>query len=235
MAPDWWEALAPEFSKPYMEALRGFLKAELHTHTIYPPMEDIFNAFLYTPLNEVRVVILGQDPYHGAQQAHGLCFSVKEGVKPPPSLINVFKEIKSDITTSLYPQDLRPALQNWEDKGSGKNISGELTAWAKQGVFLLNTVLTVRASSPGSHRNQGWEELTNQAIRTINHMCSQVVFLLWGSFAQQKVGLIDNNKHLLLKAPHPSPFSADRGFFGCKHFSSTNTYLRANGKKPILW
>ncbi|MDB5201267.1 MAG: Uracil-DNA glycosylase [Ferruginibacter sp.] len=216
--PSWKELLKDEFSKIYFQQIVSFLKTEKSLgKTIYPPGSLIFNAFNQTPFNEVKVVILGQDPYHGAGQAHGLSFSVSDGIKPPPSLVNIFKEIKSDIGIDM------PA--NY----------GNLTAWAKQGVLLLNAALSVRAGEPFSHAKYGWADFTDQVIQKISDEKEGVVFLLWGKFAQDKQGLIDETKHHVLKAAHPSPFSADKGFFGCKHFSKTNELLMRDGKQPIDW
>ncbi len=216
--PGWKEVLKDEFSKPYFERIVHFLKTEkMAGKTIYPPGPLIFNAFEQTPFNQVKVVIIGQDPYHGPRQAHGLCFSVQEGVKPPPSLVNIYKEIQSDTGISMTL-----------DKG-------DLTSWAKQGVLLLNAALTVRANEPFSHSQIGWSEFTDAVIRKIDREKEGVVFLLWGKFAQEKQLLIDSTKHHVLKAAHPSPFSADKGFFGCKHFSQTNELLQQQGKDPINW
>ncbi len=183
---------------------------------IYPKNSEVFNALTFTPLETVKAVIIGQDPYHGPNQAHGLCFSVKEGVPFPPSLQNIFKEIEADI-------------------GSPKPISGSLERWAKQGVLLLNAVLTVEEGLPGSHRSFGWERFTDEVIKVVNEHRRGVVFLLWGAFAQKKGDLIDKNQHFILEAPHPSPLSASRGFFGCKHFSKTNEILNSQGLEPIVW
>lgn len=214
---DWKELLEPEFSKPYFAALKDFLLQEKKRGIkLYPPAGNILEAFKLTPLHSIKVVILGQDPYHGPGQAHGLCFSVPEGVPPPPSLINIFKEIETD--TGNIPQS-----------------KGNLTDWANQGVFLLNSVLTVRAGEAGSHRNRGWETFTDEVIRLIGSQQEGIVFLLWGSYAIAKSQLIPGNKHLILTAPHPSPLSAYRGFMGCKHFSQTNDYLRKQGKTEIRW
>ncbi len=212
----WKKVLLEEFQKPYFETLKTFLVEEKKHHTIYPRGENIFAAFKHTPFENVEVVILGQDPYHGVGQAHGLSFSVQDGVPHPPSLQNIFKELKDDL---------------------GCNIpkSGNLTAWAKQGVFLLNTVLTVRASEANSHRNQGWENFTDAVIKTLSTQKEHLVFILWGSPAGAKASLIDGKKHLILRAPHPSPLSSYRGFFGSKPFSKSNDYLVAKGKKPIDW
>lgn len=213
----WKVVLAKEFNKPYFQALKSFLLEEKNKgKKIYPPGSEIFNAFNLCPLDELKVVILGQDPYHGAGQAHGLCFSVKDGMKPPPSLVNIFKEIQTDLGLHI-PK------------------SGNLTPWAKQGVFLLNAILTVEANQAASHQKRGWEEFTDAVISTISSQKTGVVFLLWGNFAQSKTALIDARKHLILKAAHPSPFSAYNGFFGCKHFSKTNLWLKERGKKGIDW
>lgn len=212
-----WKAhLTNEFAKPYFGILTEFVREEYQTTKVYPPPQKIFNAFAHTPFDKVRVVILGQDPYHGPDQAHGLCFSVPDGVRPPPSLQNIFKEILSDV-------------------GQPIPVSGNLERWADQGVFLLNATLTVRAGQPGSHQNKGWETFTDAVIKQLSDEKSHVVFLLWGNYAKQKASLIDANKHLILQAPHPSPFSAYTGFFGCKHFSKTNAYLTEHGFKPIQW
>lgn len=213
----WKIALADEFGKPYFKELRHFLATEKHSgKTIYPPGSLIFNAFNSTPFNKVRVVILGQDPYHGDGQAHGLCFSVQHGVKPPPSLVNIYKELKSDVGFEI------PA-------------HGNLQKWTEQGVFLLNAMLTVEANQPASHQKKGWEEFTNAVIQKLSKERSGLIFLLWGNFAQQKAVLIDETKHTILKAAHPSPFSAHNGFFGCKHFSKTKEILKAKGEKEIDW
>lgn len=216
IAISWKSQLAEEFQKPYFEQLTAFVKSEYQTHTVYPPGKEIFRAFDECDFANVKVVILGQDPYHGPGQANGLCFSVHEGVRVPPSLVNIFKEINADIGKPI------PA-------------SGELERWAEQGVLLLNATLTVRAASPGSHQNKGWETFTDAVIKKISDEKQNVVFLLWGAYAQKKGEIIDRNKHLVLMSAHPSPFSADRGFFGCKHFSKANTYLKSNGLKEIEW
>ncbi|KIM09873.1 MAG: uracil-DNA glycosylase [Sulfurovum sp. FS06-10] len=212
----WKKILLEEFQKPYFEALKTFLVEEKKSHTIYPRSANIFAAFNHTSFENVEVVILGQDPYHGAGQAHGLSFSVQEGVPHPPSLQNIFKELRDDLGCAIP-----------------KN--GTLSAWAKQGVFLLNTVLTVRASEANSHRNQGWENFTDAVIKTLSTQKEHLVFILWGSPAGSKASLIDSKKHLILKAPHPSPLSSYRGFFGSKPFSQSNEYLVSKGKKPIDW
>ncbi|MFZ9719098.1 MAG: uracil-DNA glycosylase [Chitinophagaceae bacterium] len=214
----WKKVLKTEFSKPYFQQLVTFLKMEkMQGKTIYPPGALTFNAFSQTPFNDVQVVILGQDPYHGPGQAHGLSFSVPEGVNPPPSLMNIFKEIESDLGVTMPPR------------------YGNLTQWAQQGVLLLNAFLTVRANEPASHAKTGWETFTNAVISSISDHKKGVVFILWGKFAQEKQVLIDETKHFVLKAAHPSPFSADKGFFGCKHFSKTNELLMQQGKTPIDW
>lgn len=216
IAPSWKSHLAPEFKKPYFLELIEFVKSEYTEATVYPPGKEIFKAFDRCDFDEVKVVIIGQDPYHGPGQANGLCFSVREGVRMPPSLVNIFKEIQADL---------------------GKPIpsSGDLERWAEQGVLLLNATLTVRASSPGSHQNKGWEGFTDAVIKTISDQKENLVFLLWGAYAQKKGEVIDRNKHLVLMSAHPSPFSADRGFFGCKHFSKANAYLKSKGLKEINW
>lgn len=213
----WKKKLEREFKQPYFQAIKSFLIQEKKNNTIlYPKGKDIFNAYNTTPFENVKVVILGQDPYHGEGQAHGLSFSVQKGIKPPPSLKNIFKEIKSDL-------DIAPPNH------------GELTHWAEQGVLLLNAILTVRAKQPASHRKIGWEQFTDATIKTLSTEREHLVFLLWGNFAQQKKHLIDESKHLILTAAHPSPFSAHRGFFGCQHFSKTNTYLVETGQNAIDW
>ncbi|MBW6498825.1 MAG: uracil-DNA glycosylase [Bacteroidales bacterium] len=212
----WKEVLADEFSAPYFQQLKAFLVEEKKKFTVYPPGPLIFSAFNHTPFNKVKVVILGQDPYHGPGQAHGLCFSVNRGVVKPPSLINIFKEIESDL--GLLP----PA-------------HGNLEKWAHQGVLLLNATLTVRANQAGSHQNKGWERFTDAAIKALSEKRSGLVFLLWGNYAGAKQILIDTTRHHVLKAPHPSPLSASRGFFGCHHFSKTNDLLATQGVTPIDW
>ena len=215
---DSWKAvLADEFNKPYFSELRQFLQNEKNAEkTIYPPGSLIFNAFNSTPFDKVRVVILGQDPYHGAGQAHGLCFSVQHGVKPPPSLVNIYKELKSDVGFEIPNH-------------------GNLQKWTTQGIFLLNAILTVEANQPASHQKSGWQEFTNAVIEKLSKEKEGLIFFLWGSFAQQKAVLIDESKHTILKAPHPSPFSAHTGFFGCKHFSKTNEILKSKGEEVIDW
>lgn len=213
----WKEVLKDEFTKPYFQQITAHLKTEIATGaTIYPPGPLIFNAFNTTPFDDVKVVILGQDPYHGKGQAMGLSFSVPPGVKPPPSLENIFKELHTDIGM-LIPK------------------SGDLTRWAQQGVFLLNAILTVRAKEPASHQKSGWQEFTNKVIQVISDKKEGVVFMLWGKFAHEKQVLIDETKHFVLKAAHPSPYSADKGFFGCKHFSKANDLLVKQGKDPVDW
>ena len=214
----WQSALGNEKQKEYfVELLERVKQARETGSVIYPPQPDVFNALKYTPLDEVKVVILGQDPYHGPNQAHGLCFSVKAGVKTPPSLKNMYKELLTDIDGFVEPNH------------------GTLTSWAEQGVLLLNTVLTVEQGKAHSHAKWGWETFTDKVIDAVNEHCKNVVFLLWGSHAQKKGKHIDREKHLVLHAPHPSPLSAHRGFLGCKHFSQTNQYLVAKGKDPIHW
>jgi uracil-DNA glycosylase len=213
----WKEVLKDEFAKAYFGEIVMFLKHEKALgKTIYPPGNLIFNAFNITPFNKVKVVILGQDPYHGPRQAHGLCFSVQDGVPPPPSLVNIYKEMKTDL--GLTPPG-----------------GGNLTKWAEHGVLLLNAFLTVRAGEPASHSKIGWENFTDAVIRKISDKKENVVFLLWGKFAQDKQVLIDATKHHILKAAHPSPFSADKGFFGCRHFSKTNELLSKAGLEPVDW
>jgi len=218
MEESWKAALKDEFSKPYFLQIVTFLKTEKAAgKTIYPPGPLIFNAFNKTPFNKVKAVILGQDPYHGAGQAHGLSFSVPDGVKPPPSLVNIFKEIETDIGITM-PSNY-----------------GNLTHWAEQGVLLLNAALTVRANEPNSHAKIGWADFTDSVIRKISEEKEGIVFLLWGKFAQEKQALVDETKHHVLKAAHPSPFSAHNGFFGCKHFSKTNHFLAKEGLDPVDW
>ncbi len=216
IASSWKGRLSEEFLKPYFLQLIGFVKEEYQTQTVYPPGKEIFHAFDACDFSDVKVVIIGQDPYHGPGQANGLCFSVRDGVRVPPSLVNIFKEIKQDL---------------------GKPIpsSGDLDRWARQGVLLLNATLTVRASSPGSHQNKGWEVFTDAAIKKLSDEKENVVYLLWGAYAQKKGEIIDRHKNLVLMSAHPSPFSADRGFFGCKHFSKANEYLKSKGLKEIDW
>lgn len=213
---DWLDPLKGEFSKPYYARLYKYIKNEYETRQIFPPVNDIFNAYKYTPLSEVKVLILGQDPYHDVNQAHGLCFSVNPGIDIPPSLVNIYKELNDDM-------------------GCYIPNNGYLVKWAKQGVMLLNTVLTVRAHQANSHRNIGWEEFTDATIRVLNEQDRPIVYMLWGKPAQMKESMLNNPKHLILKAPHPSPLSAYRGFLGCKHFSKANDFLVKNGLEPIDW
>jgi len=213
---DWLEPLSPEFKKPYYARLYKTIREEYSTKQIFPPADEIFTAFEMTPLSDVKVVIIGQDPYHGDGQAHGLCFSVKPDVETPPSLVNMYKELNSDL-------------------GCYIPNNGYLTKWAKQGVLMLNTVLTVRAHQANSHRGIGWEEFTDAAIRILNEQDRPIVYLLWGKPAQMKKSMLNNPKHLILEAPHPSPLSAYRGFFGCQHFSKTNQFLKENGLEPVDW
>lgn len=212
----WYAVLEPEFGAPYFADLRTFLIGERERHTVYPPGTRIFAAFNATPFEQVRVVILGQDPYHGPDQAHGLSFSVPEGVPPPPSLANIFVELQRDL-------------------GIPRSRHGDLSSWARQGVLLLNATLTVRASTAGSHQGKGWERFTDAAIRGLSERHQGLIFLLWGRFAQQKASLIDADRHYILQAPHPSPLSAHKGFIGCGHFSRVNELLIAQGKPPIDW
>ena len=213
---DWLEAIGDEFKKPYYKELYDFVKAEYSTTAVYPPSDDIFNALHLTALKDVKVLVLGQDPYHGANQAHGLSFSVLPGQKIPPSLRNIYQELHDDL-------------------GCYIPNNGYLEKWAKQGVLMLNTVLTVRAHKPNSHQGKGWEHFTDAIIEAVNKEERPIVYLLWGRPAQSKIPMLDNPKHLILKAPHPIPYSADRGFFGCRHFSQANEFLRANGQEPIDW
>lgn len=212
----WREVLQPEFDKPYFELLTSFVRHEYQTKTCFPPARLIFNAFDSCPFPRVRVVIIGQDPYHDVGQAHGLCFSVNDGVAVPPSLDNIYKEIHRDLGTPI------PS-------------SGNLQHWAEQGVLLLNATLTVEAHRPGSHQNKGWEELTDAAIRALNDRREHLVYMLWGSYAKRKGQFIDRRRNLVLTAPHPSPLSAYRGFIGCGHFSAANNYLIQHGQEPIRW
>ena len=214
----WKAVLQEEFEKPYFRQIVTHLKAEkAQGKLIYPPGGEIFNAFNHTPIANVKVVLIGQDPYHGPGQAHGLSFSVRRGIKPPPSLINIFKEIKNDLGIDMPQQN------------------GDLTFWADQGVMLLNAALTVRAGEPNSHAMLGWHQFTDAVIEKISTLKTGVVFFLWGKFAQQKRELIDETKHKILMAAHPSPYAADKGFFGSRHFSQANEYLVAQGKQPINW
>ena len=217
LSGQWKEYLAPEFEKPYMQSLRAFLLAEnAKGKHIFPKPSAYFRALDLTPLDQVKVVVLGQDPYHGDHQAHGLCFSVQPGIQIPPSLVNIYKELQDDIGFTPPPH-------------------GFLEDWAKQGVLLLNSVLSVERARAASHQGRGWEVFTDAVIRVVNDHCENVVFLLWGSYAQKKAAFVDGQKHLALKAPHPSPLSAHRGFMGCKHFSKTNEYLSSKGKPMIEW
>ncbi len=213
---EWLPYLEPEFKKPYYRELYNFIKEEYSKYVIYPPSEDIFNALKYTPINKVKVVLLGQDPYHEPGQAHGLSFSVKPGVKIPPSLVNMYKELNSEYG---YPIP----------------DSGYLVKWAEQGVLLMNTVLTVRAGVANSHKNKGWENFTDAVIRAVNTQDRPIVYFLWGSNARAKKSLITNEKHLVLETVHPSPLSAYNGFFGCNHFKLCNEFLEKNGVSPIDW
>jgi len=216
-SPSWEPDLAAEFEQPYMQNLKQFLRDEKDKHkVIYPHSNNWFHALESTPLDQVKIVILGQDPYHQPNQAHGLCFSVLPGVKTPPSLVNIYKELHTDLL--IHPVD-----------------HGYLESWAKQGVLLLNAVLTVEASNANAHQGKGWEQFTDKVIATVNARCEHVVFMLWGSYAQKKGSVIDQNRHLVLKAPHPSPLSAYRGFFGSRPFSQANQYLEENDRSPIDW
>ena len=212
----WKAQLQDQFEQPYFQSLITFVKDEYQSQRIYPPGSQIFNAFDHCPFDQVRVVIVGQDPYHGAGQAHGLCFSVNDGVRFPPSLQNIFKEIQDDL-------------------GRPFPASGSLVRWANQGVLLLNATLTVRAGQAGSHQGKGWETFTDAVLKQVSNAKKHVVFILWGAYAQKKGAIVDGSKHCVLKSPHPSPFSAHNGFFGCKHFSKTNEYLSANGQITIEW
>lgn len=213
----WQQVLSAEFEKPYMQSLRAFLRHEKdQKKIIYPKSRDVFQAFNYAPFHKVEVVILGQDPYHGPNQAHGLCFSVMPGVKPPPSLVNIYKELRDDLNIPI-------------------STNGCLENWAKQGVLLLNSVLTVEQGLPASHQGKGWEQFTDKAIELLNELSNNLVFILWGAYAQRKGQIINPKKHCILKAAHPSPFAARNGFFGCRHFSAANQYLSAHGKTPIDW
>jgi len=213
----WLKKLEPEFKKSYMQDLRKFLLEEKSSYKVYPPSSEIFNAFSYTPFDSVKVVIIGQDPYHGAGQAHGLCFSVQDGITFPPSLINIFKELERSFEGFKMPK------------------SGNLSAWAKQGVFLLNSSLSVRANQANSHANKGWEPFTDKVIEVLNAEKNNLVFMLWGSYAKNKGKFIDRTRHLVLEAVHPSPLSAHRGFIGCDHFAKANQYLEEHGFKTIDW
>jgi uracil-DNA glycosylase len=212
----WQNVLQDEFEKPYFKNLVSFVKDEYTSQKVYPGGSQIFNAFKKCTFDEVKVVILGQDPYHGPNQANGLAFSVSDQVRIPPSLLNIFKEIKEDL-------------------GKEMPATGNLERWAEQGVLLLNATLTVRAANAGSHQKKGWEEFTDVVVQKVNDLKEHVVFMLWGAYAQKKGAFIDEQKHLVLKAAHPSPFAADRGFFGSRHFSKANKYLQEHGKEPIAW
>ena len=212
----WGRVLSPEFEKDYFRELTDFVKSEYATHTIYPKGNDIFRAFDACPFNDVKVVILGQDPYHGPGQANGLCFSVHEGVTFPPSLVNIFKEIRNDLGKEIPP-------------------NGSLERWARQGVLLLNATLTVRAHQAGSHQNKGWETFTDAVVKALASQKKGLVYMLWGSYAQKKAAIVSANENLVLKSPHPSPLSAHRGFFGCGHFSKANRYLEEKGLGQIEW
>lgn len=214
--PSWLKILENEFNKPYFTELKQFLLEEKKTHTVFPPGNQIFRAFNTTPVQNVKVVLIGQDPYHGTGQAEGLSFSVARGIKPPPSLVNIYKELQTDL-------------------GCPVAAHGSLMSWAEQGVLLLNSVLTVRSGEPASHRNRGWETFTDEAIKALAAERENLVFMLWGKFAQGKELLIDTERHLILKAAHPSPYSASAGFFGCRHFSKANAYLVSRGKEPVNW
>lgn len=215
--PSWLEVIGKEFDQPYMAELKAFLREERQNgKSVYPPGKWIFNALNSTPFDKVKVVILGQDPYHGPNQAHGLCFSVQPGVTLPPSLRNIYKELAADL--GIQPPD-----------------HGCLQSWAEQGVLLLNATLTVQHGMAGSHQGRGWEQFTDAIISALNEKREHLVFLLWGSYAQRKGEFIDRQRHLVLQAPHPSPFSANRGFFGCRHFSKANEYLKAHGQEPVDW
>ncbi|BAY92497.1 MULTISPECIES: uracil-DNA glycosylase [unclassified Tolypothrix] len=216
LSPSWQTVLAEEFDKPYFSKLQNFLLAERQSYTIYPPEEQIFSAFELTPYENVNVFLLGQDPYHDQNQAHGLCFSVQPGIKPPPSLINIFKELKDDVGFEIPNH-------------------GYLVSWAKQGILMLNAVLTVRAHTPNSHKNQGWETFTDAVISKVNQKLDPVVFVLWGGYAQKKLKLIDTKRHTVIQSAHPSPLSARNGFFGSKPFSAINSALRSFGKPEIDW
>jgi uracil-DNA glycosylase len=212
----WKKRLAPEFEKEYFKTLTHFIKSEYNSGVIYPPAKAVFHAFDMCPFDSVKVVIIGQDPYHGPGQAHGLCFSVADGIQHPPSLVNIFKEIQGDLHKPVP-------------------LSGNLGRWASQGVLLLNATLTVRAQLAGSHQNKGWEQFTDAAIRALATEKDHLVFMLWGSYAQKKGAEISSGRHLLLQSPHPSPLSAYRGFFGNRHFSKANQYLQSHNKRPIEW
>lgn len=214
--PSWKEKLSHEFKKPYFKELVSFVKQEYQEHTVYPPGPNIFNAFNHCTFDDTKVVIIGQDPYHNPGQANGLSFSVADGVRIPPSLKNIYKEISDEFNKSMPD-------------------SGNLERWAEQGVLLLNATLTVRANQPGSHQNKGWEEFTDEVIRTVSKEKEHLVFMLWGAYAQKKGSIIEDTRHLVLKSAHPSPFAANRGFFGNNHFLKANEYLKSKGKEPVDW
>ena len=216
ISESWKPLLKEEFSKPYFRNLADFVREEYRNYKIYPPGSQIFNAFDRCSFEQLKVVIIGQDPYHGPGQANGLCFSVADDIRVPPSLVNIFKEIRDDLGKAI-PEN------------------GNLERWAKQGVLLLNATLTVRSNTPGSHQNKGWEEFTDSVIKLISDRKTNIVFMLWGAYAQRKGEIIDQSKHLVLASPHPSPFSANRGFFGNRHFSKTNDYLSEKGFSPVDW
>lgn len=215
--PSWAKVLASQFEQTYFAELTNFVKQEYATAQVYPPPKFIFRAFELTPFDQVKVVILGQDPYHGAGEANGLCFAVNHGVRLPPSLRNIYKELESDLA--------HPPLHS----------SGDLEGWAKQGVLLLNATLTVRANLPASHQDKGWEEFTDAVVRTLSKQKEHLVFILWGNYAKKKGSVVDQSKHLVISSPHPSPFAAHSGFFGSKPFSQTNAYLQKHGISPIAW
>jgi uracil-DNA glycosylase len=216
IAKSWSKYLEREFQQPYFKELASFVRTAYQNYEVYPPAKEIFRAFSFCSFEQTRVVILGQDPYHGLGQANGLCFSVQDNVPAPPSLVNIFTEIYNDLGVAMPP-------------------NGNLERWATQGVLLLNATLTVQARKPGSHQNKGWERFTDAVISTLSHKKEHIVFLLWGAYAQQKVSLMDGKKHLILKSPHPSPYSANRGFLGNQHFSKTNTYLKEHHLQAIQW
>lgn len=213
---DWSARLSPEFEKPYFQKLKDFVEEERRSQTVFPPEQDVFNALRLTPFEQVKVLLLGQDPYHDDNQAHGLCFSIRPGVRPPPSLANMFRELKTDI-------------------GCKVPNNGYLVPWAEQGILMLNAVLTVRAHAANSHKNKGWETFTDAVIRAVNEKSTPVVFVLWGGYAQKKLGLIDVNRHIVVQSAHPSPLSAHNGFFGSKPFSKINAALAATGQAEIHW
>lgn len=222
--PSWGTVLKDEFEKPYFAELTKFVQDEYATATVYPSPKFLFRAFERTPFEKVKVVILGQDPYHGAGQANGLCFAVNDGMRLPPSLWNIYKELESDLSS-----EIRHPMSDLKEK------SGDLSRWAEQGVLLLNATLTVRAATPGSHQNKGWEQFTDAVIQTLSEKREHLVFILWGNYARAKGASIDRSKHLVIESPHPSPFSAHSGFFGSKPFSKTNAYLAEYGKDSINW